>query len=239
MEYGLIVDVETTGLDSSSDHIIEVGILEFMMIPGMPASISRMYGALDDPGIPVPPEIEKITGISSQQLSGQSVDWALVASMMSRAKIVIAHNMEFDRGFFRARKELKGVNPHWGCSIRHIDWKSKGASSLALNYLAADHGFVNPFAHRALFDCATTFRLISGHLDELIQSSYLKSVRIDALNSPFEKKDLLKEQGYRWDSQRRIWHKTILESNLDKERLFLEKEIYLTKPSHKETVLGE
>jgi len=239
MEYGLIVDVETTGLDASSDHIIEVGLLEFMMFPGKPASISRMYGALDDPGIPVPPEIERITGISTHQLTGQSVDWALVASMMSRAKIVIAHNMEFDRSFFRARKELKGLESHWGCSIRHIDWKSKGASSLALNYLAADHGFINPFAHRALFDCATTFRLIAGHLDELIQSSYLKSVRIDALNSPFEKKDLLKEQGYRWDAQRRIWHKTILESHLDKERVFLEKEIYLTKPSHRETVLGE
>jgi len=238
MEYGLVVDVETTGLDSSVDQIIEIGVLEFMMLEGKPASISRMYGGLQDPGVPISAEIEKITGISSHHVIGQNVDWNLVASMMGRAKIVIAHNMEFDRGFIRARRELKELNPHWGCSIRHVDWKAKGAGSLSLNYLAADHGFINPFPHRALFDCATTFRLIASHLDELIPTSYLKSYRIDALNSPFEKKDVLKEQGYRWDSQRRVWHKTILESQLDKEREFLEKDIYLTKPSHRETLLG-
>lgn len=238
MEYGLIIDVETTGLDSSVDQIIEIGILEFMMLDGMPPSISRMYGSLQDPGIAISPEIEKITGISSQHVAGQSVDWRLVASMLAQAKIVIAHNMEFDRGFIRARRELSEVHPHWGCSIRHVDWKAKGASSLALNYLAADHGFINPFPHRALFDCATTFRLISPHIGELIPTSYLKSYRIDALNSPFEKKDMLKEQGYRWDSQRRVWHKTILESHLEREREFLEKDIYLTKPSHRETLLG-
>jgi DNA polymerase-3 subunit epsilon len=238
MDYGLIVDVETTGLDSSIHQIIEVGILEFMMPSETGAAITRMYGALNDPGQPLSPEIERLTGIQTAHLKNQKIDWGLVASMVQGAKIVIAHNAEFDRGFLSQVGELQNIPVHWGCSIRHVDWKGKGSGSQALNYLAADHGFINPFPHRALFDCATTFRLIAPHLSELIENSHQKSYRVDAVNSPFEKKDSLKEKGYRWDAGRKTWYKIVFERQLSLERDFLVKEIYPGNQAlHRETLV--
>src|SRR5690606_9704255 len=99
-------------------------------------------------------EIEKVTGIDYDLIKGRVIDWNLVRDWMSRASIVIAHNAAFDRPFLEQRSELSGLHIHWACSIRHIDWQAKGFRTKALNYLAADHGFVNSFAHRAVFDCA-------------------------------------------------------------------------------------
>jgi DNA polymerase-3 subunit epsilon len=238
MDYGLIVDVETTGLNSSVHQIIEIGIIEFMLNSESGAAITRMYGALSDPGQPLSQEIERLTGIKTAHLANQKIDWQMVASMMQRAKIVIAHNADFDRSFLSQVAELQKIEAHWGCSIRHIDWKAKGSGSQALNYLAADHGFINPFPHRALFDCATTFRLIAPHLEELIENSHQKTFRVDAVNSPFEKKDTLKENGYRWDAARKIWYKIIFERQLATERDFLSKEIYSASQSqHRETLV--
>jgi len=234
MEFGVILDVETTGLDPSKDSIIEIGLLEFGLIPDQEPVITRMYGALEDPGCLLPPEIEKLTGIKTPFLQGQKINWVFVRQMLENASIIIAHNMKFDRDFIMARPDFSDLATHWGCSCRDIDWDQKGYKSAKLNYLAADHGFVNSFAHRALFDCATTFRLISKHLLELTENSYTKKVRIDAVNSPFEKKDFLKERGYRWDGVRRVWTKTVRETLLPEERIFLANEIYLGPSFHRE-----
>ena len=44
--------------------------------------------------------------------------------------------------------------------------------------------FRKSFAHRALFDCATTFRLITPYMQELIQNSFQKEFRIPATGAP-------------------------------------------------------
>lgn len=227
MEFGLVLDVETTGIDANEDSIIEVGLLEFGLPEGEDQPhILNLYGALEDPGRPLSPEIQKITGLKDEILQGHHIAWDYVRGLMERASVIVAHNAAFDRSFMEKRPELQGLSCHWACSMKHIDWEAKGFRTRALNYLAADHGFLNPFAHRALFDCATTFRLVAPHLQELVQRSYLKEVRVLATSAPFETKDKLRENRYRWDNQKRLWFKDILEDGLDAERAFLQKEIY-------------
>jgi len=241
MDFGLIVDLETTGLDPEAGRIIEIGLIEFAVEGDELPVVTRSYGALQDPGIPLPPEVTRITGIAPGHVVGQAIDWNIVASFFSRASIVIAHNAEFDRAFLTAhwqRTNSAPANmPHWACSMRHIDWKKHNFNTQALNYLAADHGFVNPFAHRALFDCATTFRLISPYLKELIARSYEREVVVKAVNSPFESKDVLRARGYRWDPNERCWGKVIAESGLNDERQFLAADVYKGEPRHFETVI--
>ena len=42
---------------------------------------------------------------------------------------------------------------------------------------------------------------------EMMLSNALQLVyKIEAVNSPFNVKDLLKEQGYRWDSAQKLWY---------------------------------
>src|SRR5262249_24853331 len=144
----------------------------------------------------------------------------------------------FDRAFLEASNELGALTPHWACSMRHIDWKKHNCGALALNYLAADNGFVNPFAHRAVFDCATTFRMIASHLDELITRSYEREYVVRAVGSPFETKDLLRQRGYRWDPEARCWTRVLGEGALAEERVFLAEQIYRGGGSHHEQALG-
>ncbi len=238
MDIGMIVDLETTGIDPKLDQVVEVGIVEFVVTTnsagGLRADMIGGYSALQDPGRPLPAEVGKLTGLSDELLMGRSVDWAVVRQMLSRASVVIAHNAAFDRGFLDRRPELEGINAHWACSIKHINWRKHGFRTRALNYLAADHGFVNPFAHRALFDCATTFRIVTPYLEELIRRSYLREYLVSATGAAFETKDILREHGYRWNPDARVWGKTMLEDELEEERSFLASDVYKGASRHRE-----
>ncbi|MBC7533332.1 MAG: hypothetical protein H7318_17305 [Oligoflexus sp.] len=226
MDYGVVLDLETSGMEVGKDQIIEVGILEFCVGEDGKPQITNMYSAVEDPGFPLSPEIQKLTGLKDETVKGQRVNWAYVREILERASLVVAHNASFDRSFIELRAELQGLDLHWACSMKHIDWEGKGFRTRALNYLAADHGFVNPFAHRALFDCATTFRIVEPYFGELLSRSYLQEMRILATGAAFEAKDKLRAARYRWDPQQRVWFKDILEDGLEGERLFLKTEIY-------------
>lgn len=228
MDYGVILDLETTGIDPQNDRIIEIALLEFGVEADKDPVISRSFSAVEDPGIPVSDEILKITGVTREILAGQKIDWDYVRAFLAKTSIVIAHNAEFDRAFLDKSGELKDLNLHWGCSRKHIDWKKHNFRTTALNYLAADHGFVNPFAHRALFDCATTFRIVSPYLPELIARSYEREFKIRAVYAPFESKDVLKQRGYYWNQDARVWERVVSESQLEGERCFLGAEVYKT-----------
>ena len=93
---------------------------------------------------------------------------------------------------------------------------------------------INPFAHRALFDCATTLRVVEPYLPELIAKSYEREIQIFATQAPFETKDALRMRGYRWDREQRVWVRTIFESQLQAERAFLADEVYPGDPQHVE-----
>ncbi len=226
MDMGVILDLETTGLDPETDEIIEIGILEFGVIAGQEPRILNMYSLLQEPQEPLSETIEKLTGLNTSVLKNHKIDWKIIESSLSRASIVIAHNAAFDRGFIKRRSELAHLSLHWGCSQKHIDWYGRGFRTRSLNYLACDHGYVNPFAHRALFDCATTFRLITPYLSELIDKSYEKEYLLVALQAPFARKDMLKERGYQWEPKRRAWVKTVFESQREGEEKYLAEKIY-------------
>ncbi|MCX6110726.1 MAG: 3'-5' exonuclease [Proteobacteria bacterium] len=234
MNFGLIVDVETTGLDPVADKIIEIGLLEFCWDEAVAPRVTRSYGSLHDPERPISADIIRITGLSDAVLAKQAINWEVVRDFFRRTSVVIAHNADFDRSFLLNSGQLDGLDRPWACSLRHIDWRRLHCGNLGLNYLAADHGFVNPFAHQALFDCATTFRLVAPHLSELLQRSSEKEYLVKAVGSPFESKDLLKQRGYRWDAQERVWSRVLGESALVEERQFLQEHVYKGRGSHHE-----
>lgn len=238
MDTGVVIDLETTGIDSENHKIIEIGVIQFMVTEdGSAPAITNMYGGLEDPGEPLSDEIKKITGLEDQLLKGQAIDWPLIRSFLQQSSIVIAHNADFDRSFLQKRSELAGIDCHWACSMKHIDWHAHGYKTRALNYLAADHGFINPFAHRALFDCAATFRLIGPYFQELVERSYMKEYRVFATAAPFESKDKLKSRAYRWDNQKRVWFKNVMEDGIAGERQFLAEQVYPEADLHQELLI--
>ncbi|RYZ48661.1 MAG: hypothetical protein EOP07_25505, partial [Proteobacteria bacterium] len=126
MDYGVVLDLETSGIEVGKDQIIEVGILEFCVGESGKPQITNMYSGVEDPGFPLSPEIQKLTGLTDEALKGQRVDWDTVRKMLERSSLVIAHNSAFDRAFIELRPEMAGLDLHWACSMKHIDWEGKG-----------------------------------------------------------------------------------------------------------------
>lgn len=85
---GLVVDVETTGLDPSRDEIIELAMMSFSYgLDGTVFSISDSFQKLREPSHPIAPEITAITGIDDAMVAGQSIDPAEVAAFAAPAAV--------------------------------------------------------------------------------------------------------------------------------------------------------
>ena len=61
---------------------------------------------------------------------------------------------------------------------------------------------------------------------ELIQNARKPKVKVFAYNSKIETKDLLKENSYRWNPDKKVWYKIIDPIEMDSERKWLTDTIY-------------
>ena len=84
--------------------------------------IYRVIGSwnwLEDPEIPIPPEITRLTGITDQMVAGNRIDDDAVDGLLAEVVPVIAHHAAFDRGFLERRLPVF-AHKHWACSLfRH------------------------------------------------------------------------------------------------------------------------
>lgn len=236
---GLCIDTETTGLNHTVDKIIELGIVAFEYNP-VTAEIIRItdrYNEFEDPGYPIPEEIKKITGITDEMVAGQAFNDDWVRSLADKANLVIAHNAAFDRKFIEVRYPTFARLP-WACTVSQIDWQLERISSRSLEYLLYKCGgyCINP--HRALDDAEGLLGLLLGYLPgtgapifkTLLEKSGESISKVCAVGAPYDKKDILKQRGYRWNDGSKNgckgWWVT-LPCNLEQEELtFLAKEIY-------------
>lgn len=135
---GVVVDAETTGFNQDADRIIEIGIVvfDFDLATGQAYRVLDTYGCLEDPGMPITPEITEITGITNEMVAGQRIDDARVAALVEGASLVIAHNAKFDRPFLEGRFPVLEGLP-WGCSFAQVDWVGEGLGARKLDYIAS------------------------------------------------------------------------------------------------------
>ncbi len=95
-----IVDLETTGLPGdSAAEILEVGVLT-IDFAASGVEISAL-GGLVSPSAPLPPEIQRITGLRDRDVEGaprlDDVRYRVEEALAGR--VIIAHNAEFERSF--------------------------------------------------------------------------------------------------------------------------------------------
>ena len=210
----VLLDTETTGLDHSTDKVIELALLaiDVDLVSGLPVGEIEVYDGFEDPGCPIPPEVVAITGIKDADVTGQRLDDARVRQMLVGADLVIAHNAGFDRPFCEARfPEFR--DKAWACSFADIDWKAQGQGSAKLESLALGLGLFYD-AHRAEMDCHALLAVLIAKLPSeshsglthLLSGFKKSSFGLSANQAPFEAKDQLKARGYRWNADKRVWH---------------------------------
>ena len=235
---GILLDLETTGLDQQKDEVIEIGMVKFDYLPdGRIAGIKDVFSSFNEPSEPIPVEVTALTGITNEMVAGRRIDETAVSSFADDAVIVIAHNASFDRKFAERYWPIF-QRKAWGCSATEVEWRKHGFEGSRLGYLLNGAGFFHQ-AHRAVDDCHALLEILALELPTtgtpalavLLEQARKRTMRVWAEQSPFDLKDALKRRGYRWsdgsDGRPRSWYIDVDEGKLDDEIAFLRTEIYL------------
>jgi len=234
---GLMVDVETTGLDAARSEIIELAMVPFTYgLDGKIFEVGDAFAALRQPSESIPAEITAITGITDEMVAGKMIDSAVVEAFIAPAALVIAHNASFDRRFLE--RFCPGfVKKPWACSMKQVGWAQAGYEGTKLGYLAQASGFFYD-RHRAVSDCLAAIELLARPLPDsgttalaqLLERARTPSWRVWAENSPYDFREILKARGYRWNGDGngspRAWYIDVEDAARDAELAFLKTEIY-------------
>ena len=235
---GIFLDIETTGLSHEINEIIEIALVPFEFSKdGRIFKIHDSYSCLEDPGVPLTEKIIALTGLTDEILFGKSFDVDAVNKVVESADLICAHNAEFDRKFVEKRFPVF-IEKAWACSRIQVPWEEEGIASTKLEYLAYKFGYFFE-GHRAEIDCYASIHLLSKTLPKsgdlvlnvLLKNARQKSYRVWAVGSGFDKKDFLRNRGYKWfggtEERAKSWYlDEISKENLESELEYLEKEIY-------------
>ena len=219
-------DLESTGLDTTNDNIIEIGAIIYDTKERAPL---EMLSCFVRPQRDLPDDYISPTGIRKEWLFkyGLSMPEAFgrLQKMISNSEplCVAAHNGEnFDKPLTLAellRHNIVGhsiESMHWIDTRNDIPFKKEPASRSLVN-LAAEHGYLNPFPHRAVFDVATMLKLLDFYdFPEILEESKKPWVTMRALVN-FDTRQKAKDLRFTWDGTRQIWTKKVKENLIERE----------------------
>lgn len=102
----VVFDIETTGFSPTNNRIIEIGAVK---VSG--GKIVDRFSTFVDPLVPIPFEIEKLTGITDDMVMGaEQIDVVLPQFLTFVADcILVAHNAQFDMGFIMENCDRLGI----------------------------------------------------------------------------------------------------------------------------------
>lgn len=144
------VDLETTGANAQHDRITEIGVVEVG-----PDGIVE-WETLVDPGTPIPPFIQRLTGIHDEMVRGKPSFDSLAEGLAERlhGKLFVAHNARFDYGFLKSEFRRAGVDFRADvlCTVRLSRSLFPTAARHGLDALIGRFGLQPKGRHRALAD---------------------------------------------------------------------------------------
>ncbi|MEM7225430.1 MAG: exonuclease domain-containing protein [Pseudomonadota bacterium] len=161
----VFLDLETTGLDSERDRIIELAAVR--VFEGKQASLS----VLIDSGRKIPRQVTELTGITDQMAAeqGEPIETALPALLDFIGKLpVIAYNAPFDVRFILAEAARQGLGAElsYYCLLAEARQRLPQLKRHRLADLAAHYRIETPQAHRALSDVALTMEVYERLMGE-------------------------------------------------------------------------
>jgi DNA polymerase-3 subunit epsilon len=212
----------------------QIGALVFNDL-GAIGDLIGVYGGLQQPSVPIPPEITRLTGITDAMVEGQVVDIQSLRGLIEPADLIIAHNAGFDRPFCDAFSPIFSGKA-WACSVSEIDWSARGFEGTKLGYLVGQTGYFHE-GHHAVDDCFALLEILDQQradeetpFNELYRASQQSRVHVFAEHSPYDMKDHLKVRGYRWsdgsDGRPKSWWIEVDEDDLNDELRYLRPDIY-------------
>ena len=154
-----IIDVETTGLDASSQRIIEIGIIKVEN-----DHVVERYQQLVNPERPIPYFIEQHTGISSDMLQDAPTFSQIVDKVQEllAGGIFVAHNASFDYSFIQSEYQREGLSylaPRL-CTVRLSRRLFPAYRHHGLDSIIRRFNIACPSRHRALDDAEVVWEFL-------------------------------------------------------------------------------
>jgi predicted DnaQ family exonuclease/DinG family helicase len=150
------VDVETTGLDFSSDHIIEIGAVKFTA-----GKIAGEFSSFVNPNVPIPPIITDLTGITGADTSTAPQFSAVAPNLLAFIGDlpVIGHQVIFDLTFINKSLERAGLHTIGEKSLDTALLSKivlESGMRFSLKSVSSSLEVTLDNAHRALYDARAT-----------------------------------------------------------------------------------
>lgn len=148
------VDVETTGMRPARERVTEVAVIT--VDTDGDAMRTQQWSTLVNPEMPIPAEIQWLTGITNDMVRDAPRFADIVVPLLERlhGATFVAHNARFDYAFLRA--ELKRAGVAWQaptlCTVRLSRLLDADRGGHSLDALAARYGLDTANRHRALGD---------------------------------------------------------------------------------------
>lgn len=157
----VVLDIETTGTSLEKDEIIEIGALKVES-----GAVTEEFSMLIRINGEIPVEIQKLTGITEQELQSMGRPLEEVLEKLfefAGNRIIVGHNVTFDYNFIRAACRKMKLEMRLETASRDTlalsRRKIKGVGSYQLEVLMKHLGYEVSNAHRALADCYFTWQL--------------------------------------------------------------------------------
>jgi len=186
------VDIETTGSSPFADRAIEVGIVR------VDEGRVREFSTLLDPGIPVSPFIQDLTGIDGRELEDAPSFYEVkdeIASLIDGA-LFVAHNARFDFGFLKHefKRYDMSFSPKQLCTVKLSRRLFPQYRKHDLSSIIERFQFECAARHRALGDAKVLWDfynlVLKEHSSDIIKSTIEELTRKPSLPPRLAKKYL-------------------------------------------------
>lgn len=103
----IIFDLETTGLSAATDRITEIGAIKIK-----DGEEIERFSSFINPGMAIPPEIVKLTGITDQMVADAPAENEAIRRFLDfcgEKAVLVAHNAGFDSTFLKVAAGRSGI----------------------------------------------------------------------------------------------------------------------------------
>jgi DNA polymerase-3 subunit alpha (Gram-positive type) len=176
----VVFDIETTGFSQTNDRIIEIGAVK--VING---EITDKFSTFINPEIPIPYEIEQLTGITDEDVIGAPVVNDILPQFLAFCEgcSLVAHNASFDTGFISKNAARMGITTDYTVvdtvGLARILLPDLSRYKLNVVAKALDVSLENH--HRAVDDAGVTAEIFLKLVQKLKEREVYKLEEIDKL----------------------------------------------------------
>lgn len=175
------IDLETTGLDSQKDAIIEIAAVKFSG-----HRVESEWTSLINPNRPIPPLITQLTGINNEMVRNAPPIRAVLQELSDFVghDPVVGHNVRFDTGFLQKQNILRLNQTVDTYELAAI--VLPGNSRYNLGTLGKTLGILIPNSHRALDDARLAHAVLISLYQKVLELPIELLAEIVRMSEPVE-----------------------------------------------------